>query len=323
MRIFYLSIMIVAITGIAAYSQDNPYDAFGYKSNVKYRNNLNRFYKVVNNNKNSPVKALVFNIQEQKIILIGANDTIISIAKINPEQLLRWWSVDPKTSERVGLSPYNFCSNNPISRTDPNGALDDVYINGDKEASKSATNQLQTSTSLTLSRDDKTGKLSATGEAKNSYDKLLLEAINNSSINVNINAKNSDVGLGGQFWGNTVVSTTEDINFVTSNKPLTETNVQYNKTIVNTNQLVIPSKLKAYDFFGGTPGQSMLHEVTESYIGGLISLKTGVSAEPAYHDIYNPIYENAHNNASPQPLIKAVSYDSFLKIQNAVRNIIK
>ena len=39
----------------------------------------------------------------------------------------RWHSVDPMASEREWLSPYNFCSLNPISRIDPTGALDDWY----------------------------------------------------------------------------------------------------------------------------------------------------------------------------------------------------
>jgi RHS repeat-associated protein len=39
----------------------------------------------------------------------------------------RWHVVDPMAHEREWLSPYNFCSLNPISRTDPTGALDDWY----------------------------------------------------------------------------------------------------------------------------------------------------------------------------------------------------
>ena len=38
-----------------------------------------------------------------------------------------WLCVDPLASQRVSLSPYNFCSLNPINRTDPKGALDDWY----------------------------------------------------------------------------------------------------------------------------------------------------------------------------------------------------
>jgi len=39
----------------------------------------------------------------------------------------RFISVDPLAHLRVSLSPYNYCSNNPILRIDPDGALDGDY----------------------------------------------------------------------------------------------------------------------------------------------------------------------------------------------------
>jgi RHS repeat-associated protein len=38
-----------------------------------------------------------------------------------------WLSVDPLSDERSWLTPYNYCSNNPIIRTDPSGMLDGDY----------------------------------------------------------------------------------------------------------------------------------------------------------------------------------------------------
>ncbi len=40
-----------------------------------------------------------------------------------------WMSVDPLAEERIGLSPYSYCQNNPIMRVDPDGRLDDWYLN--------------------------------------------------------------------------------------------------------------------------------------------------------------------------------------------------
>ncbi len=62
--------------------------------------------------------------------------------------------------------------------------------------------------------------------------------------------------------------------------------------------------LEDLDIFAGTPGNAMLHEVTEAYSGALISPRTGISAQPA-----NPanltywIYKQAHNAKTtvPQP----------------------
>lgn len=38
-----------------------------------------------------------------------------------------WLSVDPASDQRPSLSPYNYCSWNPVGRIDPDGALDDNY----------------------------------------------------------------------------------------------------------------------------------------------------------------------------------------------------
>jgi RHS repeat-associated protein len=39
--------------------------------------------------------------------------------------LCRFVSVDPLKEERVWVTPYNYCQNNPVTRTDQTGALDD------------------------------------------------------------------------------------------------------------------------------------------------------------------------------------------------------
>ncbi len=42
-------------------------------------------------------------------------------------RLMRWLSIDPMETQRVGLTPYNFAQNCPIIRFDPSGALDHEY----------------------------------------------------------------------------------------------------------------------------------------------------------------------------------------------------
>jgi len=57
----------------------------------------------------------------------------------------RFISVDPLAHERVSLSPYNYCSNDPINRVDPTGASDDWVqdadgnVKWDKDANSQAT----------------------------------------------------------------------------------------------------------------------------------------------------------------------------------------
>jgi len=52
-------------------------------------------------------------------------------ARFYDPQIGRWHSVDPMAHEREWLSPYNYCQNDPINRTDPTGALDGDYYNFD------------------------------------------------------------------------------------------------------------------------------------------------------------------------------------------------
>ena len=62
---------------------------------------------------------------------IGGLDVLDNGARFYDPALGRWHSVDPLAHEREWLSPYNFCSLNPISRIDPTGALDGDYYNFD------------------------------------------------------------------------------------------------------------------------------------------------------------------------------------------------
>jgi len=56
-------------------------------------------------------------------------------ARFYDPSLGRWHSMDPSCEQRLSLSPYNFCSNNPIIRIDSHGALDDIVITGENNSS--------------------------------------------------------------------------------------------------------------------------------------------------------------------------------------------
>jgi hypothetical protein len=78
------------------------------------------------------------------------------------------------------------------------------------------------------------------------------------------------------------------------------------KTIVTTDQRVNPDVLGAMDAAKGNTGRGMLHETLESYEGGLISLKNGVSSPAAGHA--GSVYENAHKWAPGQGATITGSY---------------
>lgn len=166
---------------------------------------------------------------------------------------------------------------------DPSGMYenDDVIITGNK--AKEAFNQLNASTSLKLKMDDN-GKVTASGKAKTVADKTLLEAVNSTSVEVNINATSSnftDEGnwyVGGAFGGSTIDENGKVITNQTVNPEMTQ---------------------KIEEFYGAATGVSVLHEILESYIGGKDS--PGIGA-PTFEEVQKKTrngmgYLNAHNKA--------------------------
>ncbi|HSL89261.1 MAG TPA: hypothetical protein VK870_08160 [Ignavibacteriaceae bacterium] len=41
--------------------------------------------------------------------------------KIGDSELARWLQIDPMSSQRPGLTYYNYCQNNPLIRINPTG----------------------------------------------------------------------------------------------------------------------------------------------------------------------------------------------------------
>jgi hypothetical protein len=125
-------ITFFSITCFCAIAQNsNPYEIFGHNSTVNYETPVTELLYIKNSDLNSEIKAMAFDIENNKVKLLGVNDTLIKEVSIEANQLLRWLSVDPLAKKFPSHSPYNFVTNNPINAIDPDGR--DVVFLIDRE----------------------------------------------------------------------------------------------------------------------------------------------------------------------------------------------
>ena len=122
-------LLILSISFIVSNAQNNnPYEEFGHKTNVVYETTVSDYLYIKNRDTTSQTKAIVFNIKEGVVLFLDNNDKILNKVTIQPEQLLHWLSVDPLANKYPSVSPYNFCSNNPIIYKDPDGGHNVIYL---------------------------------------------------------------------------------------------------------------------------------------------------------------------------------------------------
>ena len=222
-----------------------------------------------------------------------------------------WLSVDPLSDKYPSMSAFMYCAGNPVVLVDPDGR--EVFITGTE--SNAAVNDLQKGlNNIKIERNEKTGKLSVTGDPITESEKQIFSAINDKKVRVNVTAENSEniygdpkIGSrGGSFLG-TQLKKEKNSNGTST-------------TTVDAFQFVNPEMLAKLDRDEFCPvGQNMKHEVTEGYQAGLISLKKNKPAPAAFSVAtrrQRAIYNKAHNKALPQSWASDKTHDA----SNAVKS---
>jgi hypothetical protein len=128
-----ISSVILLLVCISGQAQDNPYQIFGYKPKVEFKEEKRDFLIIPNKDTTSIVKYLAFDYSSGTAYFINSQDSIIKSFVMDSKGLFRWLSVDPLASEEPGWSPYRAFFCNPIRYTDPTGLLEstDVTLNED------------------------------------------------------------------------------------------------------------------------------------------------------------------------------------------------
>nr|MCR4815967.1 hypothetical protein [Bacteroidales bacterium] len=179
------------------------------------------------------------------------------------ELMTMWLSVDPLADKYPGISPYAYCAWNPVKLVDPDGR--EVYINGDKKLIAEALRQIQQKSKNMVFSIDENGKLTFSGKAKTKTEKYMAQIIESSDVQVNLqvqdhsNYNGETIDIGG-FGGNTLSD---------------------DKKTVSTNQVINVARSAEQDKICKNLGNMIWHEISESYEGGAISLRTGKSAPAA------------------------------------------
>jgi hypothetical protein len=124
-QILFSMLLLLSTTAFSQDTGKDPYAIFGHKSSTKYETRIDELLYIKNSDTTSRIKYLAFDMSKSTVHFLISKDSTIGSANFEPQQLLRWLSVDPMAKERNWLSPYNFVQNNPITRVDPTGALDD------------------------------------------------------------------------------------------------------------------------------------------------------------------------------------------------------
>lgn len=223
-----------------------------------------------------------------------------SQARFYDQLIGRTTTMDPMAEKYYSVSPYSWCADNPMRFVDNNGK-DLNFLGEDKVLAFNALKSIlgKQGDYFTMSENGSVSYSTPDGVNLKGAAKRVSQIIDENSIKVRIQTTrnvvyNNHTFVGGMFYGNT-----------------------YNEEdgVVTTLQVVNMRTLGILDeMTNSNSGTLLLHEVTESYEGGKISLGKKQSA-PAANDSEtsdpNSVYNLAHGKATTQPFlnIDELKYD--------------
>lgn len=221
-------------------------------------------------------------------------------ARMHDPLLARFHTIDPLFGDYPGNSPWTHCAANPLSHIDPDGC--ELILRGPHNVEVfDKLKEITEGIKLKLEDD---GRLSyeLIPDAKiNRYANCLIEIIENKDISVSVVAQNildfpeGEYSVGGSYLGNTYNENTQN---------------------VTTTQFVVPFILNKIDNATDTNGVALMHEITESYAGGEIALKTKRSSPRPGLD--GSTYREAHENAMIKQPFDGLEREFFDRNNNVV-----
>jgi len=132
----FLTAILLFVLGFAQAQNDyNPWKKYGYTPPKALTLSDGKYQEFFDADTIVQIGSVLFNTVTNEVVAFIKYDTTYSEATLEPHIISRWLSPDPLAQERPSWTPYNFCSDNPINRIDPDGRLDDIVITGEGNSS--------------------------------------------------------------------------------------------------------------------------------------------------------------------------------------------
>jgi len=115
-----LTFTVLALWVVLVQAQaQNPYAALGIEERVLHYDDMNK--EMFDNDSIKPIGYALYSVKDGLLEIYDLKDSLVASQRIDPSNVARWLSVDPKAQKYPSWSPYNYTLGNPISFIDPDG----------------------------------------------------------------------------------------------------------------------------------------------------------------------------------------------------------